>query len=170
MKTLSVLTAAACLVALLHAASPVPRPAKGFLCPDSTGKQISIAALRGKVVVVQFLSTTCQHCQAFSRMLTGLQAEYGPKGFQAIGVAFDEATPETVKSYVKVTGATFPVGYAPREDVLAYLGISVMDRLRVPQILIIDRRGQIRAQSAAEGSPELQDEGNLRHILAGLLN
>lgn len=173
MRTLSVLTAVVCLSACLgtalDAASPVPRPAKDFRCPDATGKQISVAALKGKVLVVQFLSTTCQHCQAFSRMLTGLQAQYGPKGFQAVGVAFNEATADMVKNYVKLTGASFPVGYAPREDVLAYLGISVMDRLMVPQILIIDRQGQVRAQSAPSGSPELQDEANLRRIIDGLL-
>lgn len=169
MKTLLVLTAPVCLCVPLPAAAPVPRPAKDFRCPDPSGKPISIAALRGKVVVVQFLSTTCQHCQAFSRMLARLQAEFGPHGFQAVGVAFNEATPDMVNQYRKLTGASFPLGYAPREDVLAYLGISVMDRLTVPQILIIDRQGQVRAQSAPAGSPELQDEASLRRKIGDLL-
>ena len=169
MRTSFVLTAVVCLGAALPAASPVPRVAKDFRCLDANGKQISIAALHGKVVVVQFLSTTCQHCQAFSRLLTKFQADYGPKGFQAIGVAFNEATPEMVRDYVKNNNVGIPVGYAPREDVLGYLGISVLESLRVPQIMIIDRRGQVREQSAAQGSPELQDEANLRQIIGDLL-
>ena len=169
MKYISVLTLALGLAAVLPAMSPVPRPANDFRCLDADGKQISIAALHGKVVVAQFLSTTCQHCQAFSRLLTKLQAEYGPQGFQAIGVAFNEATPEMVRDYVKNNNVGIPVGYAPREDVLSYLGISVLESLRVPQVMIIDRRGQVRAQSAAQGSPELQDEANLRRMIGGLL-
>ena len=169
MNYISVLTLSLGLGASMPAMSPVPRPATDFRCLDANGKQLSIAALRGKVVVAQFLSTSCQHCQAFSRELTKLQAEYGPRGFQAIGVAFNDATPEMVREYVKNNNVGIPVGYAPREDVLGYLGISVMERLMVPQIMIIDRRGQVRAQSAAQGSPELQDEANLRKIIDELL-
>jgi peroxiredoxin len=169
MKYISVLTLALGLGASMPAMSPVPRPATDFRCLDANGKQLSLAALRGKVVVAQFLSTTCQHCQAFSRELTKLQAEYGPRGFQAIGVAINDATPEMVREYVKNNNVGFPVGYAPREDVLGYLGVSVMERLMVPQVMIIDRRGQVRAQSAAEGSPELQDEANLRKMIGELL-
>lgn len=173
MKYISVLTLALGLAALMPAMSPVPpavpRAAGDFRCLDANGKQISIAALRGKVVVVQFLDTGCSHCQALSRLLTKLQADYGPKGFQAVGVAFNEATPEMVRDYVKNNGVGIPVGYAPREQVLGYLGISVLESLRVPQVMIIDRRGQVRAQSAAQGSPELQDEANLRRMIGGLL-
>lgn len=169
MKYLNALTAAVCLGAIAQGASPVPRKAKDFRCMDASGQQISFSALRGKVVVIQFLSTSCSHCQAFSRMLSRFQTEYGPLGFQAVGVAFNEATPEMVKKYVNITGVNFPVGYASREDVLGYLGVSVLERLMVPQVAIIDRGGQVRAQSAAQGSAELQDEASLRRIVAGLL-
>ena len=169
MQYLSALTLAVCLGSVAQASSPVPRPAGDFRCTDADRKPISLAALHGKVVVAQFLSTTCQHCQAFSRMLTKLQADYGSRGFQAVGIAFDEATPDKVRNYLKVTGAGFPVGYADHEQVLSYLGISVMERLMVPQIVVIDRQGQIRVQSSAQGSPELQDENNLRRIIGELL-
>jgi peroxiredoxin len=173
MRYISVLTLALGLCALMPAMSPVPLPvlktATDFRCLDADGKRISIAALHGKVVVAQFLSTSCQHCQAFSRLLTKLQVDYGPKGFQAIGVAFNDATPEMVRDYVKNNNVGIPVGYAAREDVLRYLGISVMERLMVPQIMIVDRYGQVRAQSAAQGSPELQDETYLRRMITALL-
>jgi hypothetical protein len=118
---------------------------------------------------MQFLITPCSHCQALSQTLTTLQAEYGPKGFQAIGVAFNEATAGMVKSYIEDHHIGIPVGFAPRDAVLEYLGVSLIERLMVPQVLVIDRSGQVRAQSDASGTPELQDESHLRELVVHLL-
>jgi peroxiredoxin len=121
------------------------------------------------VVLIQFLDTTCPHCQALSQMLAKLQAEYGPQGFQAFGVAFNEATPELVRSYVKDHNVGIPVGYAPRDQVINYLGVSVLDRLTVPQVMIIDRQGRVQAQSDPQGTPDLQNEAYLRGVIGRLL-
>src|SRR5438552_14968889 len=107
---------------LLPATPPVPRPAKEFSCPDPDGKPISLSKFKGKVVLIQFLITNCSHCQALSRVLTKLQAEYGPQGFQAFGVAINDATPEMVRSYVKDHELGIPVGYAPHDQATSYLG------------------------------------------------
>jgi hypothetical protein len=63
----------------------------------------------------------------------------------------------------------FPVGYATRDQVVSYLGLSVLDRWVVPQVAIIDKKGNIVAQSAATGTPELQDETYLRNFLDKLV-
>jgi len=155
---------------MLPAKAPVPRPAKEFICFDQNGNKIALSNFKGKVVVVQFLITTCSHCQALSQMLTRLQAEYGPKGFQAIGVAFNEANAAMVKSYIEDHHIGIPVGYAPRDAVLEYLGVSVMDqRLTVPQVVVIDRSGQVRAQTEVAGTRKLVDESYLRGLIGDLL-
>ena len=51
----------------------------------------------------------------------------------------------------------------------AISGLSVLDRWVVPQVAIIDRKGNIVAQSAATGTPELQDEAFLRNFLDKLV-
>jgi peroxiredoxin len=155
--------------ALLPAKPPVPRPAKEFSCPDPDGKAISLSKFKGKVVLIQFLITNCSHCQALSRVLTTLQAEYGPQGFQAFGVAINDATPEMVRSYVTDHQIGIPVGYAPRDQVTGYLGVSVLERLAVPQVMIIDRRGVVQAQSDPQGTPDLQNEAYLRRLIGDLL-
>jgi peroxiredoxin len=155
---------------MLPAKAPVPRPAADFVCTDANGKRLALSNYKGKVVVVQFLITTCSHCQAMSQMLTKLQAEFGPKGFQAVGVAFNEATAPMVKSYVEDHGIGIPVGFAPRDAVMEYLGVSVMDqRLTVPQVVVIDRSGQVRAQTDVAGTRELVDESYLRGLIGQLL-
>jgi len=165
---------AACAVlamgAALFAASPVPRPAPPLNFVDSTGKSISLANYKGKVVVVQFLLTTCPHCQRFSQLLDKLQAEYGPKGFQALGAAVNEATPEMARDYHNQYAQAFPVGPLLRDPLNIFLGLSVMDRPGFPQIAVVDRKGQIREQTSADMSPQaLQDEPHLRALVEKLL-
>jgi len=49
------------------------------------------------------------------------------------------------------------------------LKIAPEERFVVPQVLIIDRKGVIRAQSPPLGDANLQDEGYLRKMIEGLL-
>jgi peroxiredoxin len=169
MRYVCVLTALLGFSTLLPAKPPVPRPAKEFRCSDPSGKPISLSTFKGKVVLIQFLDTTCPHCAALSQMLTKLQAEYGRQGFQAFGVAFNKANPAMVRSDTKDHNVGIPVGYAPREQVMGYLGVSVLERLTVPQVMIIDRRGVVQAQSDAQGTPDLQNEIHLRDVIDRLL-
>ena len=85
-------------------------------------------------------------------MLTKLQNEYGPRGFQALGAAFNEADNNMVINYIKQYKVGFPVGPVVRDTVLNFMGFSLMDRLVVPQIALIDRKGQIREQTEANPS------------------
>ena len=158
------------LGAAVFAASPVPRPAHALDIVDSTGKHQVLANYKGKVVVIQFLLTTCPHCQAFSGVLNRLQAEYGPKGFQALGAA-NESTPELAKEYQTKYAQAFPVGPVPRETVLTFQGLSVMDRFGFPQIAVIDRKGDIREQTSGDINQRqaLQDEPHLRALIEKLL-
>jgi len=162
----------------LQAAAPVPRPSKEFTIILPSGKQTLLSSYRGKVVMAAFMFTTCPHCQALSKIITKLQGELGPKGFQAVGVAFNDEvnTPnnasnaQVTASFVREFGVGFPMGYAPRASVMSYLSLSDVERWVVPQIAIIDRKGVIRAQSAATGSADLQTEGYLRKYLGDLLS
>jgi len=162
----------------LHAAAPVPRPTKEFTITLPSGKQSLLSSYRGKVVMLSCMFTTCPHCQSLSKVVRKLQQELGPKGFQALGVAFnDEVNTPNNSVNAQVTGAfvnqfevNFPMGYASRASVLSYLGVSDLERWVVPQIVIIDRKGVIRAQSASQGTADLQTESYLRKYLGELLD
>jgi peroxiredoxin len=171
MRLRNVLTLVVCLAELVSAAPPVPRPAKDLVIADPSGKPIHLSAYKGKVVLIQFLYTNCIHCQATARLNSKLQDDLGPKGFQVLGAAFNEETSgaDAVRDFILTNNVTFPVGAVSRDAVLGFLGVSVMTRLNVPQIAILDRKGNIRAQSDPLGSPELQTESSLREILGNLL-
>ena len=162
----------------LQAAAPVPRPSKEFAVTLPSGKQTLLSSYRGKVVMVAFMFTTCPHCQALSKVITKLQNDLGPRGFQALGVTFNEevSTPnaatnaQVTANFVREFQVGFPVGFAPPASVMSYLGHSDIERWVVPQIAIIDRKGVVRAQSLAQGSSELQTDAYLRKYLGTLLD
>ena len=163
----------------LQAAAPVPRPTKEFTIILPSGQQKLLSSYRaGKVVMLACMFTTCPHCQALSKIITKLQKDLGPKGFQAVGAVFnDEVNTANAAMNAQVTAnfvnqfeVGFPVGYAAQASVTSYLGLSDIERWSVPQVVIIDRKGVIRAQSAAQGTTELQTEAYLRKFLGELLD
>jgi len=152
------------------AVSPVPRPVPPLEIVDSGGRH-TVSSYKGKVVVVQFLLTDCIHCQAFSQLLSACQAQYGPRGFQALGGAVNDVTAEKLRDYSAQYAIGFPVGPIPRDPMLGFLGLSPMDRLSFPQIAVIDRKGQIREQTTIDTSVRqpLQEEAHLRALIEKLL-
>jgi thiol-disulfide isomerase/thioredoxin len=175
MKMFAASVAAAVLTFSAVATGPVPRPAPNLDFVDANGKHMMLSSYRGRVVVIQFLLTTCSHCQAFSMVLSRMQAELGPRGFQALGVAWnameDPKVPagQIVRDYASKYATDFPVGYDAHDPILAFLGDSVLDRLGFPQVVVVDKKGVIRAQSDFMGPSELQDEAYLRRFIGGLL-
>ena len=162
----------------LQAAAPVPRPSKEFTIVLPSGQQKLLSSYRGKVVMVAYMFTTCPHCQALSKVITKLQGELGSRGFQAVGVAFNDevnttnpaANAKVTSNFISEFGVGFPMGYAARPSVMSYLGLSDVERWVVPQVAILDRKGVVRAQSAAGGTTELQTETYLRKYLGELLD
>ena len=158
-------TAFVALTVSAFATPPVPRKSPEFTITDPAGKPILLSSLKCKIVVMPFMFTTCPHCQHFAQDLTQLQKEFAPRGVVFLGTVFNDANGAMAAQFVKEFNVGFPVGYATRDAVVSYLGLSVLDRWVVPQIAIIDRKGNVVAQSLATGSPELQEPGSLRNIL-----
>lgn len=156
-------------LALAASAPPVLRPAPDFTVNEPSGKQITISSQRGKVVVLAFMFTTCPHCQAEAQMLTRLLKEMGPRGLQVLGVAINDNAAILVPGFVQEFGIGFPVGAANNSQMLNYMGFSEMVRWVVPQNVVIDRKGNIRAQSPVGGDPNLQTESYMRDLLDTLL-
>jgi thiol-disulfide isomerase/thioredoxin len=162
--------------ALIQAFPPLPRKSPEFtiLEPSPTNgpdKQSLLSNYRGKVVVLAFVHTTCPHCQAYSQLLTKLHKELGPRGFQPIDIAWDQNAKMLVPGFIKQNGIDFPVGYGDAYlPIMNFMGFSVMDRPVVPLVVVIDKKGMIRAQSPPEGDANLGDEGYLRAFITNLLN
>lgn len=148
---------------------PMPRPAPNFTIRFPDGNQMSLSSLRGKVVALTCIFTTCVHCQHASQVFTRLYKEYGPRGFEPVGVAINPMANLYVDEFVKNFGVTYPVGFNPPEVALTFLGISPMERYVVPQIVWIDRKGNIRSQTPALGEEKMLQENYWREMIETLL-
>jgi peroxiredoxin len=156
-------------VAMTLSAADIPRPAPAISYRTPTGATINLADYKGKVVALEFLITTCPHCQRCSALLQKMQQEYGPRGFQALGVATNDMAHMLVPDYVKQFGLTFPVGFAPREKAHEFLQIPLMLIMYVPQLAFIDREGVIRAQYGGQDKFFTDEENNMRKQIEALL-
>jgi peroxiredoxin len=155
----------------LAQAGNIPRPAPEFVIRLADDSQILLSQMRGKVVVLEFLLTTCSHCKVASKVLTKLQNEWGLRGLQCAGVAIDLMPKLLLPGFVAETGVSYPVGYSEYNTAVAFLRHPLMLRLLVPQVLIIDRQGIIRAHRGGEDDEFFKDEEKvLRTIIEPLLN
>lgn len=153
-------------------------PELAFTLPGQGDRLLS--QYRGKVVALEFILTTCPHCQQASRSMTKYQQEYGPRGFQAIDLAInalDENRKPDKASLLVETFANnfqvgFPVGFIGRDPMTSFMGFSVMDRMVVPQLVLIDRKGIIHYQTPAADSEDygkMMNETNIQQHIEELL-
>jgi peroxiredoxin len=148
-----------------------PRPSPDFAVSFNDGSQIHLSQYQGKVVVLAFILTYCQHCQFAAQTLSKIQQEYGPRGLQVIASAIEDMASLAVPDFIKKFQPGYPVGFSPRNLVLDYLQHPVMFRLLMPQVVVIDRKGIIRTQLAGDDKffDKAEQEKNFRELLEPLL-
>jgi peroxiredoxin len=159
---------------LVFSSPMLPRSAPELHINEPDGKTSMLSSYKGKVVVVEFLFVKSQHCLRVAKMLNQLQQELGSRGLQAIGIAFDAPNAAaTGGEYLGVMAdalqLAYPVGYSQKTSVDAFLGRTGNDTLAIPQIVVIDRTGVIRAASGDRTNPTLEDISSLRVLLEPLL-
>src|SRR5580698_4783843 len=68
---------------------------------DLQGKDVALASLKGKVVLVNFWATWCEPCQTEIPWMIEFQQKYGPRGFTIVGVAMDEEGKKVVAPFLQ---------------------------------------------------------------------
>jgi peroxiredoxin len=153
------------------AAPPVLRDSPEFTIVDPSGSKTPLSSFKGQVVVIEFLLVQCPSCLRVAQTINKLYGEMGDRGFRPVGIAFDEGISEpAVRSFVQLLRINYPVGYTTSDEVDRYLGRAIMVRFQVPQVVVIDRAGVIRAQSRPSGEANLTDETYLRNLVRELLD
>lgn len=165
----SLFAAALLLTAGLLAGAEIPRPAPELTFVAHGGMPVKLSSYKGKVVVVEIISTTCPHCQNSAVILSKLNKELGPKGFQPLGMAINDGA--DVGAFIRTYAVNFPVGTGKRDDAFAFLQHSVMSpSFYFPQMVFIDKKGVIRAQySGTDSFLQSNEEANIRNLVQKLL-
>ena len=129
-------------------------PELAFKIPGQGDKLLS--QYRGKVVALEFILTTCPHCQAASQVMNRMQDKYGSRGLQVIDVAIDPNADLKVENFVKDHQVKFEVGWTGIDQMMTYMGFT--DRPVVPQLVLIDRAGNIHYATPEKGDVESMKE------------
>jgi len=83
-------------------------PAADFELPDLSGKMVSLASLRGQVVILNFWATWCGPCKYEIPHFIKLYNAYKDKGVTILGVSIGESKGQ-VEPFARTKGMTYPV-------------------------------------------------------------
>ena len=133
----------------------------GLTLPDAAGQPQAVAQWQGKVVAVNFWATWCGPCREEMPGFVRVQAEYGPKGLQIVGIAIDNA--DKVQQFSKELGLNYPalIGGYSAMDLSKDLGNSL---LALPFTVVLDRQGKVAYTHLGPVKPD-----RFRRIVAKLL-
>jgi cytochrome c biogenesis protein CcdA/thiol-disulfide isomerase/thioredoxin len=127
------------------------------------GDPLSLAELRGRVVLIDFWTYSCINCLRTLPHLKAWDAAYRDAGLTIVGVhspefAF-ERVPDNVRSAVRRLGVRYPV--ALDNDFATWRAYS---NLYWPAKYLIDRSGRVRYHHFGEGAYE-ETEQEIRRLL-----
>jgi len=128
---------------------------------DLSGRGVSIASLKGKVVLVDFWASWCAPCREELPVLESLYKKYRARGFEIVGVNLDNST-DNVQRFLSATRLSFRVVHDR--------GRTVADRYapaKMPSSFLIDHKGVIRHVHAGFRAA---DRGTLEQQISALLS
>jgi thiol-disulfide isomerase/thioredoxin len=138
MRTL--LSALFCVVVVT--AADLPRPMQRFLLPDAQAHDFDSNLFRGKAIILEFMSTKCEHCAKFAGVLRAAEQHYG-KRLQVVGLVNPPDLPKDVSAFQIMYGVDYPILLDQGRVAYAYIRRQAFD---IPYIFLIDPSGQIREE------------------------
>ena len=136
--------AAAALLALFAACGPAPqaseaRPAPAFDLPAVDGGRVSLASLKGKVVVLDMWATWCGPCIAEMPDYAEFNRKNKDRGVEVIGIVFASGDPQEVQDFVREHQMSYRQLLGP-DELLDSFGANA----GFPTTFVVDQQGVIR--------------------------
>lgn len=148
------------LRALRFVRYPANEQAPAFSASTADGQRLSLASLRGSVVVLTFWTTSCEPCRNELRMFEILHREMGESGLVVVGVSRESAA--AIADYGREIGLTFRLVQDTQSDVSGVYGVMAL-----PTTFVIakDGRGVGRAVGTRDWTTDTA-RGLFRSLLA----
>ncbi len=134
-----------------------PDPAPDFKLTALDGKLLTLAALQGKVVLLNFWATWCGPCRAEIPDLVALQERYKDR-LQIVGLNVDDEEAD-IKQYVQETGINYPVAMTSNDVRIQFGGIPAL-----PTSFVLDKEGRVVQKHVGLWNPAVY-ETEIRALL-----
>ncbi|GAW42003.1 Thiol:disulfide interchange protein TlpA [Brevundimonas sp. SH203] len=134
------------LAALTTPAQPIPAPEYAFR--DRTGTAVRFSAFHGKVVVVNLWAMWCAPCKAEMPTLQALAKAYAANEDLVVLPINVDATPEAAAEARRFLDDHAPLPFY--SDVKFQLPFEFPGKGAMPQTILLDREGRIRAVKTGE--------------------
>jgi peroxiredoxin len=118
------------------------RRAPGFSLPESPGKQHDPQDYRGKILIVDFMQVTCEHCVTFSAILEQAKAKYGDK-IVVLSIVNPPSDAKGVADFIAQHKIKTPILFDCGQVAYSYLKPS-SPTITIPHVFLIDGEGMIR--------------------------
>jgi peroxiredoxin len=175
MSTLRIVFLFACTTiaaSSLLAQFQLPRKAPELTITNASGEQMLLSSFKGKVVVMEFMFIGSPKCIRLAQMLDALERDLGSRGYQSVAIAFGPHVDQALVGHVADHLAlAYPLGFTTTSsDVDAFLGRQGSEKLKIPQMVVIDRKGVIRAATGDGADTRMEDEAALRALVSFFLD
>jgi peroxiredoxin len=104
-----------------------------------SGEPISLAKLRGNVVLLTFWASWCAECRPEMPLFERLHAEFARQGLAVLGLNVREDQ-DKIRRYAKALGLTFPLVLDPQGEIARSYGV-----IGIPTTILIGRDGRTAA-------------------------
>jgi len=130
------------------------KPAPELNVTDIQGKPVTLAAYKGKTVLLDFFTTWCPPCRADGPSLDKLYKKYGERDLMIVGISLGEER-AIVEKFLKERPHLYPIVLSAENEMARPYQIALL-----PTYIVIDGNGNVAA--AVEGD---QGFGQLRRLL-----
>lgn len=164
------------LLLAVSAISAVPQGAQvgerapDFRLSDTAGKEHSLSAYRGGIVVLEFWSFKCPVSLAYDERMADLRRKYAGRGVVFLGVSSNRnESPSEVERNVRNLNIAFPMLLDADGALAERLGAT-----HTPAVFVIDQTGVLRYRGSIDNNRKPGERGrvayaedSLEAILAG---
>jgi len=136
------------------------RRAPGFALPDPEYKHFyDPQDYRGKVLVIDFMSTGCPHCMLLTSTLEGIKQKFGDR-VAILSIVLPPDNQATVAKYIEKNRVTVPIVCDQGQVAISYFNARPgQEHIDVPHLFLVDKNGMIRADFGYEESNRAVFEG-----------
>src|SRR5262249_23092238 len=118
------------------------RRAPGFSLPDIAQKMYDVMDYRGRVLIVDFMQVSCEHCAKFSAILEQAKARYGDR-IGILSIVNPPSEQKGVAEFIRANKVTSLIVFDCGQVAYSYLK-PTSNQIQIPHVFLIDGEGMIR--------------------------